>query len=122
MDPKREDPKKNPKNEDKKPKGIWMALTATAILLLVISVVYNFISNSQYDQTDFNHFLQAWEKDNLAEVELHPDRVVYLTREEAAKPGSQQKACYTGLPQGGDMLTLAAELANAALTASSISK
>ncbi len=113
MDPKREDPKKNPKNDDKKPRGIWIALTITAILLLVISVVYNFISNSQYNQTDFNHFLQAWEEDNLAEVELQADRVVYLTKEEAAKPGSQQKACYTGLPRGGDMLTLAKDLAKA---------
>ena len=59
MDPKREDPKKNPKNEDKKPKGIWMALIITVILVLVVSGDYNFISNSQYNQTDFNHFLTA---------------------------------------------------------------
>ena len=111
MDPKREDPKKNPKNEDKKPRSIWVALIITVLLVLVVSVVYNFISNSQYNQTDFNHFLTAWENDDLAEVELQADRVVYLTREEAAKPGSQQKACFTGLPRGGDMLTLARQLA-----------
>jgi len=35
---------------------------------------------------------------------------VYLTKDEAAKPASMQKACYTGLPSGGDYLVLAQRL------------
>ena len=33
-----------------------------------------------------------------------------MTRQEAEKPASQRKACFTGLPQGGDMMALADKL------------
>ena len=42
-------------------------------------------------------------------VEIRFDRVLYMTREEAAKDPSQQKACYTGLPDG-DILSLASQI------------
>ena len=35
---------------------------------------------------------------------------MYMTKEEAAKELSRQKACFTGIPSGGDMLALAEEL------------
>ena len=106
---------KNPKNQkgpmDNFPKGsIWTALIITLALVLLISWVYNSISGSQYTETSVSEFLEAINDNNLAEVDFRYDRVVYLTKTEAAKPASMQKACYTGLPSGGDYLVLAQRL------------
>ena len=107
----------NPKKSDpssgngKRPKGsIWVALIITVAIVLIISTVYNFIANSQYTQTTYSNFLDAMESGQLLEVELQYDRIIYLTKEEAAKPATQQKACYTGLPSGGDKMALAQQL------------
>ena len=105
----------NPKNQkgpmDNFPKGsIWTALIITLALVLLISWVYNSISGSQYTETSVSEFLEAINDNNLAEVDFRYDRVVYLTKTEAAKPASNQKACYTGLPSGGDYLVLAQRL------------
>ena len=80
-----------------------------AALILLISTVWNYVRNSNITQTNFSQFMEEAEKNNLAEVEIHHDRVLYLTKEEAAKPAAQQKPCYTGLPNG-DILGLAREL------------
>lgn len=96
---------------DNFPKGsIWTALIITLALVLLISWVYNSISGSQYTETSVSEFLEAINDNNLAEVDFRYDRVVYLTKDEAAKPASMQKACYTGLPSGGDYLVLAQRL------------
>ena len=34
---------------------------------------------------------------------IQSDRIIYMTKEEAGKPAAMQKACYTGLPGGGDL-------------------
>ena len=109
MKPDNQNPKKDPQNDNKRPKRIAIVLIAVIVLLL-ISSIYNAIADSQYTKTTFSDFLQAKESDNLAEVEFQSDRIVYLTREEAAKPAAQQRACYTGLPTGGDTMALAEEL------------
>ena len=102
---------KNPKNDNKKPKGnIWVALIITVALIILINMVFNFVKNSQYTKTTMSDFLEAKDNGQLAEVELRYDRIVYLTKEEAAKPASEQKACYTGMPTGGDTYALAVEL------------
>ena len=99
------------KNDGKKPKGnIWITLLITAVIVLAISAVYNAVAGSQYKETTYNQFLEAMESDNLQEVLFHSDRIVYLTREEAAKPASQQQAYYTGLPTGGDTMALSEAL------------
>ena len=96
---------------DNVPKGsVWTALIITLALVLLISWVYSSISGSQYTETSVSEFLEAMDEDNLAEVEFRYDRVVYLTKTEAVKPASQQKACYTGLPGGGDYLALSQRL------------
>ena len=105
----------NPKNQrgpmDNFPKGsIWTALIITLALVLLISWVYNSISGSHNTETSVSEFLEAINDNNLAEVDFRYDRVVYLTKDEAAKPASMQKACYTGLPSGGDYLVLAQRL------------
>ena len=113
MEPKNNDSKnRNDRNGDgKRPKGsIWLALIITVALVLIISSVYNMVVNSQYTQTTYSDFLTAMEKGELVEVELQYDRIVYLTKEEDAKPAADQKAFFTGLPSGGDKMELAKQL------------
>ena len=104
-------PNDNKPGGDKRPKGnIWVIVVITVAIILLVSSVFNSISRSQYTETTFSDFLTAKAAGQLIEVEITSDRIIYMTKEEAAKPASQQKACYTGLPHGGDMLALAAEL------------
>jgi len=105
-------PNTNDSGSKKRPKpSIWLALIITVAIVLVISVVYNAIADSQYTQTTYDEFLAAMEKNDLKEVLFQADRIVYMTKTEAAKPASQQKASYTGLPSGGDTMALAEALA-----------
>ena len=101
--------KQPPKKPDGKKPKIWVLLLITAVIVVVISSVYNAAVNSQFTQTTFSEFMAEAKADNLAEVEISQDRVHYMTKTEAAKPARQQKACYTGLPYG-DILGLAQEL------------
>ena len=108
MEQNKNQPPKKP--DGKRPKGsVFMAVIISVAIILIISTVYNTVRNNQYTQTTFSDFMEEFEKGNLAEVELHYDRVLYMTKEEAAKPASVQKACFTGLPNG-DILSLAREL------------
>ena len=108
MEPNRNDSQNNNKpGDNKRPKtNIVVTLIITVAIVLLISVVYNAISASQYTQTSYSDFKEAMESGQLAEVQLHYDRILYLTKEEAAKPASQQKACYTGIPNYADTIAL----------------
>ncbi len=106
MDNNNNQPPKKP--EGKKPK-IWVLLLAAIAIVLLISTIYTSMVNGQYTQTTFTEFMAEVEANNLSEVEIHHDRVYYLTKNEAAKPARQQKACYTGLPNG-NILELAERL------------
>ena len=104
---------KKPEGPDKPKGNFGTALLITLVLVLVFSWVLNTVKKSQYTETDWNTFVQAMETDQLAEVELQTDRILYMTKAESAKDPSQQKACYTGLPRNGDMIALSNELAQA---------
>ena len=107
----------NNNNDKKRPKSnILLALVITVVVVLVGSVVFNMVSNSRYTETTFSDFLTAIEEDTLSEVELRADRIIYMTKEEAKKPAAQQKACYTGLPSGGNTMELAAQLDEMGIT------
>ena len=96
--------------EGERPKnGIWTALIIALVLVLVFSWIYSAVESSQYVQTTYSDFRKAMETGQLAEVELRSDRVIYMTKEEAAKDPAVQKACFTGLPFG-DILALADQL------------
>ncbi len=111
MEQNRNTPNQNGKPDGtKRPKGsIWGTLIITVAIILILSAAYNFIVSSQYEQTTFTDFMDAWERGQLAEVEIQYDRIIYLTKEEAAKPDGQMTACFTGLPTG-DILELASQL------------
>ena len=114
MDPKRNNPNQQGPNKggnNKNPKSNpWLALVIAVVVLIAIGSLYNVINESQYTQTTWSDFRNAFESGNLAEVELQADRIIYLTKEEAAKPAAQQKASYTGLPSGADTMALANQM------------
>ena len=102
--------------EGERPKnGIWTALIIALVLVLVFSWIYSAVESSQYVQTTYSDFRAAMDAGQLAEVEIRSDRVIYMTKEEAAKDPAVQKACFTGLPFG-DSLALADELVNMGVT------
>ena len=107
----RKDNPKDDNSQNKKPKGnIVLALVIAVAVVLVFAAIYNLISGSKYTETTYNDFLAAMNAGNLAEVEFQYDRIIYLTKEEAEKPANQQKACYTGLPRGGNVMELSEKL------------
>ncbi len=112
MDPNRGNDSNNPQKPDgNRPKGSYFTPLMIALaLVLVFSWVMNLVESSQYTQTTYSDFLEAKNAGQLAEVEIQADRILYMTKEEAAKPVSQQKACFTGLPQNGDMEAMSEEL------------
>ena len=102
--------------EGERPKnGIWTALIIALVLVLVFSWIYSAVESSQYVQTTYSDFRAAMDAGQLAEVEIRSDRIIYMTKEEAAKDPTVQKACFTGLPFG-DSLALADELVNMGVT------
>jgi len=114
MEPNRNhDPNKPKRPDGDHPRNNYFTpLMIALVLVLVFSWVMNTVEKSQYKETDISDFWEAMEQNQLAEVELHHDRILYMTREEAEKEASRQKACFTGLPEGGDMLALSRELKN----------
>ena len=113
----------NPNNGKKpggdRPKGSYFTpLMIALILVLLFSWIMNTVEKSQYTETTLSDFFAAKDAGQLAQVELRYDRIVYMTKEEAAKALSRQKACFTGIPSGGDLLALAEELNNAGVKVS----
>ena len=114
--------KRNSNNNPQKPQDggkpksqLLVTLIITVSIFLLITSVYSAVSDSQYSKKTFTDFVDAWEAGNLEEVEIRYDRIIYMTKDEAAKPADDQKACFTGLPNG-DLLTLARELKAAGVT------
>ena len=102
MEQNKNQPPKKP--DGKQPKGrIWVAILAALTIVLVGSLMFNYIEKSQYTKTTLSDFYDELKANNLSEVEIRYDRVLYMTKEEAAKPAHQQKACYTGLPINGKL-------------------
>ena len=106
MEPNRNDPPKKPDGDDKKPKNLLTTFIISIAILLAIVSAFNLVNKSQYTQTTYSAFLDEMERNNIHEAKIHIDRIIYMTREEAAKPAASQKACYTGLPYGSDTLAI----------------
>ena len=101
----------NSPNNDKQPRrSIWMPLIITVGIVLLLSTAFNLINNSRYTETTYTHFREVMLSGELRKVEIHPDRLVYMTAEELEKPTAAQKAFFTGLPSGGDLIALSNEL------------
>ena len=106
MEPNRNNSSKNKNNtpDGKKPRGkILTMLLIAFVVSMVVGILYNAISDSKYTETKFSDFLAAEESGNLSEVEIHGDRIYYMTKTEMEKPAEERKACYAGLPNGDHM-------------------
>ena len=90
-------------------KNFWTPLIIALALVLLFGWIYNMVSDSQYTETTYADFYTAMENHQLAEVQRRGSRIYYLTKEEAAKPATEQRACYTGMPSG-DWLSMYNEL------------
>ena len=111
MEPNHGNDNHNKRPEGDRPKNNYFTpLMIALVLVLVFSWVMNTVEKSQYTETRWDEFVEAKNANQIAEAEIQGDRVLYMTKEEAAKDPSQQKACYTGLPIG-DHMELANELA-----------
>ncbi len=113
MEPNRNDSPNNKNNpgEPKRPKGnIWVTIVITVAIIMLVTWVFNAVRGSKYTETTFSDFLSSMNAGELAEVELQYDRILYLTKEEAAKDGTRQKAFFTGLPSGSNTMELAERL------------
>ena len=114
MEPNRNDspnngPNRNPGENNRPKNNKWIALLISLAVVLLFSWLFNAVQSSKYTETTYDEFRTAMLADQLAEVEIQyaRGRILYMTKEEAAKDRAQQKACYTGLPSGNHM-----ELAN----------
>ena len=115
MDQNRNNPSQNgpnkPNGNGQKPSNNrWVSLIIAVAIVLAVSGIFNAVRSSQYTQTTWSDFRGAMEAHQVVEAEIHYDRVIYLTKEEAAKPAAQQKACFTGLPTTYNQMELADEL------------
>ena len=112
IEPKRDKNNNSPKKpEGDRPKGGYITpLMIALVLVLAFSWISNAVEKSQYTETRWDEFVEAKDNGQIAEAEIRGDRILYMTKEEAAKEPSQQKASYTGLP-AGNYMDLANELA-----------
>ena len=109
MEQKPNNSRPNGDGNEKRPRRWGTILLISVGIILLLSMVFNAVSGSKYTKTTYSQFMDALNAGNIAEVELQYDRVIYLTKEEKAKPARVQKACYTGLPNG-NVLELAERL------------
>ena len=106
MDPKHTDPPKKPEGDDKKPKNLLTTIVISIAILLAVISIFNFVNGSKYTETTYSDFVDAMDKGIIAEAEIHNDRIIYMTKEEAEKPSGSRHASFTGLPAGGDSTDL----------------
>ncbi|MEA4964949.1 MAG: ATP-dependent zinc metalloprotease FtsH [Oscillospiraceae bacterium] len=84
------------------------------MLTIVFNLIYTSISNSYQEAIDYSAFLQLLEDDNVDSVEFQTDRLLILTRDEAAKetatPKTEATVYYTGLLPNYDLSGLIDQL------------
>ena len=100
----------NKRPDEKKPRGVLVTLLLTIAVMALIIFLFNSIRGSKFEESTFSEFMDRMESGQLAEVELHTDKIVYLTKLEATKPADEQHYYFTGLPTGVKTIDLAVEL------------
>ena len=86
----------NQGGDNKNRQPIFSMILIALALALALNMIFNRINSSRYQRVSYDQFLTLAESGELAEVEIQSDRIVFLTKAEAAKPSAQQSACYTG--------------------------
>ena len=98
MDPNRNDPPKKPEGDDKKPKNLVATIVISLAILLAVISIFNFVDSSKYTETTFSHFADQMDAGNLEEVEIRYDRIIYMTKEEAASPQALRRPATPACP------------------------
>ena len=111
-DPKKNDPKRKPPQEDpdgKRTKNIITMIVVALVFTIVINLVYTSITNASLQQITYTEFCDMAAAKEIKEVEIQSDRLLILTYEEAEQDLTQQTVYYTGKPNT-DELSLTEDL------------
>ena len=99
----------NTDNDDNKGRRIMLLVVAALVATLLINMLYNAVSNAYLTQISYTEFKDLMAEDKISEVSFKSDdRLIILTREEAAKK-SQKMYYYTGLIPNQDTTELTDE-------------
>ncbi len=102
-------PNKNGGNTPPKPK-IFPLIVTGLIIFLMMNLIAGWISNSSLEKKTYSEFLDYLQAGQIAEVEFTGDRIIFLTKEEAAKDERLQINYYTGLITNTDNTNLVHQL------------
>ena len=83
-------------NDNRQPRRIVLLIAAALIATLLINMLYTNIANSYLTCISNSEFQELVVSGKLASVEFQSDRIVGLTKEEAAKTTGKQEMVYTG--------------------------
>ena len=96
-DPRKNDPQKKPPQDDpdsKRIKNILTMIVAALVFTLIINLIYTSISTAFQKKITHTEFYEMLESDQVAEVQFEEDRMLILTKEEAAKDQGKQIVYY----------------------------
>lgn len=85
------------KNEEPKRPSIIPIILIALIATLVLNLIYTAINNAQYEEKTYDEFITLIETGKLDSVEFRTDRILFLTKEEAAKESGSKKLGFTGI-------------------------
>ena len=97
---KKPDPRKKPPQEDpdgKRMKNIVIMIAIALAFTMIINLVYTNLSKAYLQHITNTEFNEWMESGKIAEVEIQPERILILTKEEAEKDVSKQIIYFTGL-------------------------
>ena len=92
----------NNRNNDRRPEGrqgrtILVILLAALVLTVVLNSIFSSVANAYQTEIDYSDFIEMLENDELDSVQFQSDRIMILTKEEAAKELTARQTYYTGL-------------------------
>ena len=89
---------KNPKQQEPPKKKPFLTIAIVALVCTIaFNWIYTAIANSYLKEISYSEFMQMVGENTVDSVEFRHDRIMILTREEAAKPQGEQVLHYTGL-------------------------
>ena len=86
--------------ENKQPRTIFTLILIALVFTILINALYESISDSQFVQITYDEFLTMVDENRVDSVEFQSDRILILSREEAAKDGRNQTINFTGRISG----------------------
>lgn len=91
-------------------------LVLAVVIVLLFNWVYNSITSAQLEEKSYTDFLTMVQNNQLAEVQFEVDHVLFITKEEADRPGASQTIYYTGLITNTDNTQLVLQLQSQGVT------